>query len=67
MVILYNTMIAHLKQQDPNTEISIQDLKACFGAQKYLLEFKNMPIFEQGDIFNPDFYPQTAILGAINH
>ena len=67
MVTLSNVMIAYLKHQDPNTKISIQDLKACFRAQKYLLEFKNMPTFEQGDIFNPDFYSQNPILGAINH
>lgn len=66
MVTLSNIMITQLKQDNPKLTISIQDLKACFRAQKYLIELINTPDLKQSPFFKQLSLLNLPNIGAIN-
>jgi putative transposase len=66
MVTLSNIMIAQLKHDNPKLTISIQDLKACFRAKKYLIELINTPDLKQSPFFNQLSLLNFPNIGAIN-
>jgi putative transposase len=66
MVTLSNILIFEIKAKHPNCNISIQDLKAFFRAEKYLNELLNTPEIKSGTFLSQ--YPnlKIPIIGAIN-
>ena len=66
MVSLSNIMLFEIKAKHPDCQLSIQDLKAFFRAEKYLNELLNIPENKAGLFLSQHPQLKIPIIGAIN-
>lgn len=66
MVSLSNILLFEIKVKHPKCQLSIQDLKAFFRAEKYLNELLNIPENRTGAFLSPHHQLKIPIIGAIN-
>jgi putative transposase len=66
MVTLSNILRFEIKAKHPDCQLSIQDLKAFFRAEKYLNELLNTPENKAGTFLSQYSKLKIPIIGAIN-
>ena len=66
MVSLSNILLFEIKTKYPDCQLSIQDLKAFFRAEKYLNELLNIPENKQGIFLSQNSNLKIPFVGAIN-
>jgi putative transposase len=66
MVTLSNILCFEIKAKHPECQLSIQDLKAFFRAEKYLNELLNIPENKEGTFLSQYTELKIPFIGAIN-
>ena len=66
MVSLSNIILFEIKAKHPECQLSIQDLKAFFRAEKYLHELLNTPELNNNAFLSHHLQLKIPIVGAIN-
>lgn len=66
MVSLSNILLFEIKAKHPNCQLSVQDLKAFFRAEKYINELLNIPENKAGIFLSQHTQLKIPFIGAIN-